>query len=157
MAVDAVYGVTKVHGFVATGYESLTSNFEFVTIVTKVPIRTYAQMIAVAVDPTAPTTLELAAAATSQGNLDKLIQIVSLRGQPVIMGSVTGTTTFTVILAIEHPHAWQSATSGEGDPRSNEDLLNRLKLDGIGYGFGANLNSIDDSSSLAVTFSNVLT
>ena len=32
------YGVTKVHGFVSTGYESLTSNFEFITISTAVDV-----------------------------------------------------------------------------------------------------------------------
>ena len=120
---DNAYGVVKVNGFTATGYESLTSNFEFLTIATDVDIRTAA-----------------VGSATSQAALDKLIQIVSERGQPVIMGSVTGSSApFGVILAIEHPSAWEcTATSGlaYNDPRSGEDLVSKLKADGINYGFG---------------------
>ena len=120
---DTLYGVTKVNGFTATGIESLTSNFEFLTIATDVDIRTAAN-----------------GSATSQAALDKLIQIVSERGQPVIMGNVTGTSApFGIMLAIEHPYAWEcTATTGQvyNDPRANEDLVSKLKADGINYGFG---------------------
>jgi hypothetical protein len=137
---DNVYGVAKVYGFTATGYESLTSNFEFLTIATDVDIRTAA-----------------AGSATSQANLDKLIQIVAERGQPVIMGNVTGTSApFGVLLAIEHPSAWEcTATSGlaaYNDPRSGEDLVSKLKADGINYGFnGASFTAALSVNTLTVS------
>jgi len=113
MADDALYGVTKVHGFVQTGYESLTSNFEFITIVTTVDIRTVAG----------------GGSAASQATLDKLIEIVSERGQPVVMGLVAGTSTGTLILAIEHPSAWGCVQGVSG-----VQLIDRIAADGKGHG-----------------------
>jgi hypothetical protein len=150
--VDATGGVTsKPHGFTATGYESLTSNFEFITISTPVDIRTATQP---------------GGSAASQAALDKLIQIVSERGQPVIMGNVAGSAApFTLLLTIEHPYAWQCTANNVGgatgsvptatalglpwpDARVGEDLVTKIKADGINYGFNVAGNT--------VTFSNVL-
>ena len=137
MATDYFYGVdatggvsSKPHGFTATGYESLTSNFEFITIV----------MSATDIRPLSQS----GGTATSQGNLDKLIQIVSERGQPVIMGNVTGGSNDTVILAIEHPSAWQCVQGVTGS-----QLRDRINNDGLNY-WSATLNP-------TITFSNVLT
>src|ERR1044072_7721311 len=126
---DAQYGVTKVNGFVATGVENLTSNFEFIT----------SQMRGTDIRPAAN-----GGNATSQACLDKLIQIVSERGQPVIMGGVSGGSHDTIILAIEHPHAWQCI---DGD--TNNKLQARINSDGQNY-WSSSLNA-------TITFSDVLT
>jgi len=145
--VDAIGGVTsKPHGFVNTGYETLSSNFEFIQITTSVDIR--------------PNTTAGGGSAASQAALDKLIQVVSLRGQPVIMGNVTGGGPYVLKLTIEHPYAWQSTATSASlptdatltlpwpDARANEDLVNRIKADGINFGFGG--------STTTVVFGNVL-
>jgi hypothetical protein len=174
---DFVFGPTKYYGNTATGYESLTSNFEFLTISTAIPIYTFAQVLAsLSVTVATATANQLAQARASQAALDKLIQVVSERGQPVIMGAIAlATGTYSVIMAIEHPLAWQvTATTGlaYNDPRSNEDLVSKIKADGINYGFGTNVSAlvyndpigggsysltVDDSSTLAVAYSAVLT
>jgi hypothetical protein len=79
-------GVTKVYGFTNTSFESLTSNFEFLTLTTAVDIRTASQG---------------GGTTASQANLDKLIQVVSERGQPVIMGAISAasSTAFTGYMA----------------------------------------------------------
>ena len=142
---DYAFGVAKVNGFTATGYESLTSNFEFITIELANDLRTVAQ----------------GGSSSSQAALDKLIQIVSERGQPIIMGSVGWSSpNSTVILAIEHPYAWQStATSSStpsysstgiltaADPRASEDLASKIAADGVNYSL----------SVVTITFSNILT
>lgn len=125
---DNAYGVTKVYGFTNTGYESITSNFEFITLSSTVDIRTAS-----------------AGSAASQAALDKLIQVVSERGQPVIMGSVAGTVSpWVVILAVEHPKAWQCVQGVSG-----VQLADRIANDGINYGF--------TPGAVTVTFSDVLT
>ena len=159
---DNAYGVTKVTGNTATGYESLTSNFEFITITTNIPIFTFSQVIVTTLSTTvaAATANQLAQARASQAALDKLIQIVSLRGQPVIMGAVTlNTALYSVIMAVEHPCAWQSTATGSSTPsfstvntnnpnafladaRSGEDLKARIMADGINYGFGAHVSLV---------------
>lgn len=173
---DFVYGVTHVNGFNATGYESLTSNFEFLTITTAISILTFSQVLSnLSVTVATASANQLAQARASQAALDKLIQIVSERGQPVIMGNVSNAgSPFSVIMAIEHPMAWEcTATSGlaYNDPRSNEDLVSKIKADGINYGFGAHVSvtyndpigggtftaNVDDTSDLAVSYSAVLT
>src|ERR1044072_6467926 len=182
---DLVYGVTKVNGFGSTGYESLTSNFEFIAVSTNIPIFTFAQSLAAqSVTVSTASANQLAQARANQSNFDKLIQIISLRGQPVIMGAVVlNTSTYSLVLAVEHPSAWSCAATASSTPsytsagqpgpdaRVNEDLLNRLKIDGINCGFGAHVSvtyhdpigggsythNIDDTSSLAVTFNTLLT
>jgi hypothetical protein len=124
---DAQYGVEKVHGFVITGIESLSSNFEYITIAMTTDITPY--------DPTAtPPT----GTPDSQACLDKLIQIISERGQPVIMGDVVAN---ELKVVIEHPHAWQCVEGVAG-----WQLIDRIKDDGINYGLVAS----------SVTFSDVL-
>lgn len=43
---------------------------------------------------------------TSQAALDKLVEVISLNGQPVIMGAVTGTGPYVMRFVIEHTNAW---------------------------------------------------
>lgn len=133
---DFLFGVTKVNGFTATGVENITSNFEFITINMTSDIRTAGQS---------------GGSPTSQANLDKLIQIVSERGQPVVMSNVTGSGPYTILVIIEHPFAWRcTATTGQtyNDPRSGEDLASKIAADGINFG---------PLSVSSVTFSGVLT
>ena len=126
----------------------LISNTGHITISTAVDIRTSTQA---------------GGSVGSQANLDKLIQVVSERGQPVIMGNVGGSAApFSLMLTIEHPYAWQcTATSASvptaatlglpwPDARTGEDLVTKIKADGINYGFSTD-------ATLAVVFSNVLT
>lgn len=174
---DSTFGVTKVNGYTATGVENLTSNFEFITISTNIPIFTFSQVIVTTLSTTVAnaTVNQLAQARSSQAALDKIIQIVSERGQPVIMGNVVlNTSTYSVLLAVEHPYAWEcTATTGQvyNDPRSNEDLVSKIKADGINFAFGLHVSivyndpinggtyttNIDDTSSLAVAYTSVLT
>lgn len=117
-------GTPAMNKHVYTGVESVTSNFEYVTVSTNVNILPMSNA---------------SGSAYTQAALDKLVEIISLRGQPVIMGDVTGTGPYSLMVAIEHVSAWeQTATSGvyPVDPRSNEDLASRLAADGINLGFG---------------------
>ena len=120
MPTEFKSGVAKPYGNVSGSYESVTSNFEFITIATAIDIR--------------PTTNH-----KSQACLNKLIEIVSLRGQPVIMGAVQGTASpFSIFLAVEHASAWGStnlsaSTAYLEDPRANEKLKDRIIADGVNF------------------------
>lgn len=158
---DNTFGVTHVYGTVATGYEALSSNFEFISISTNIPIYTFAQvLLANSWNVATATANQLAQARSSQAALDKMIQIVSLRGQPVIMGAVAlNTSTYTVLMAIEHAAAWQSTATGSSTPsfstvntanlnvfqpdmRTGEDLKQRIIADGVNFGFGAHVSIV---------------
>jgi hypothetical protein len=135
--------VEKVHGHVFAG-EKLTGNMDFFTVRTLVDIR-------VTGNP----------ANASQHSLDKLVETINLRAQPVILSDVTVTSetgpiadlpaagtgatvsVYTFKFAIEHTRAW-----GE----DGEDLA--LALDGIeGFSF-----SVGDTSgnNVAVVRNEVL-
>jgi hypothetical protein len=146
---DATFGVARPNYLTNLGVETVTSNMEFISISTGVDIRTYAQNI------TAGNTVNQAT--QSQLNLNKLIEIVSLRGQPIIIGNVVTSHSnayFTITFVTEHVGAWANTianaqisstaiTTLEGitpavyDTRTGEDLLSRLLADGINYGFGS--------------------
>jgi hypothetical protein len=166
---DTLYGVLRPNWVSNTGVESVTSNMEFITISTCVDIRTFAQNI------TAGNSV--AVATQSQANLNKLLEIVALRGQPVIMGPVTTADTntyFTIFFANEHAGAWFNASTVAvqsgitmPDVRTGEDLSARIIADGVNFGFGVNttadtpagVNDIPGSGTnggLAVVFSSVL-
>lgn len=81
--------VQKVHGAVAAG-EMLGRNLDFYTLETDQDI--------------------LAVAGDSQKRLDKLVEVISLRGQPIIMGAPSGSGPYTFKFAIEHAGAWTAAT-----------------------------------------------
>lgn len=50
------------------------------------------------------------ASAQSQAALDKLVEVISLNGQPVIMGAPTGTGPYVLRFAVEHTNAWEDAS-----------------------------------------------
>jgi hypothetical protein len=76
----------KINGHVAAG-EHLTGNLQFYSVSTAVDIS--------------------GAAALSQAALDKLVEVISLNGQPVIMGApVKSGSTYTLKFAVEHTGAW---------------------------------------------------
>lgn len=138
---DTTYGVLRPNWISSTGLEQLTSRMEFITISTGVDIRTAAQ------NPSG--TADANGAIVSQLALNKLLEIVSERGQPVIMGSVTGTSApFVLFLATEHL-GWSAVeatgTAVLGGPR----LIDRIITDGINYGFV--------TSGLTVTIGQLLT
>lgn len=77
----------KVNGKVFAG-EFLSGNLQFYSITTAVDIS--------------------GAAPASQAALDKLVEVISLNGQPVILGAPTGTGPYVLHFAVEHTNAWES-------------------------------------------------
>lgn len=77
--------------------EFVTSQFDYISITTSVDIRT-------ATDATGGS-------ATSQGNLDKLVEIISTVAQPVILfAPYAVSTNYVLKVAIEHTGAWTSTS-----------------------------------------------
>ena len=118
---DFQLGVVKVHGFAAPAVETLGSHQEFITIVTDIDIRALT---------------DVGGTSGSQAALDKLIQIVSTRGQPVIMGDVTGTGPYTLYLVNEHFMAWGSVQTDGSYHAGGHQLIDNIGDYGINYGFG---------------------
>jgi hypothetical protein len=87
--------VAKVNGRVSSG-EALGRDLQFYTVVfTGHDIRSIAD----------------GGDATSQGKLDKVIEIVAMCGQPVIISSVAyASSNSTLKFAVEHKHAWVDPT-----------------------------------------------
>jgi len=96
----------KVNGFTQTGWEALTGNMDFFTVRTIVDIRTLAD-----------------GDATSQGNLDTLVETIAMRAAPVISSDVSITAendpadlpalggagdVYTFKFAVEHTEAWST-------------------------------------------------
>lgn len=77
----------KINGKVFAG-EFLTGNLQFYSVSTTVDIR-----------GTTPA---------SQAALDKLVEVISLNGQPVLLGGVSGTGPYVLRFAVEHTGAWES-------------------------------------------------
>jgi hypothetical protein len=75
----------KVNGKVFAG-DFLGANLQFYAVTTSVDIT--------------------GASAQSQAALDKLVEVISLNGQPVIMGAPTGTGPYVLRFAVEHTNAW---------------------------------------------------
>jgi len=122
--------IEKVHGFTATGYEALTGNQDFFTLRTLVPILANGQDVS-ADFPGAFSTAVLVGDATTQLNLDVLVETISLRAQPVIMSLASVTretlssitdlpaeaddgdgfdTVYTLRFSVEHADAWEDGT-----------------------------------------------
>jgi hypothetical protein len=160
---DLSFGVTHVYGNVTTGYAAMSSGFEFISVSTAIPIYTFAQVLSANSWTIGSATADqLAQARASQAALDKLIQIISLRGQPVVMGAtVLDTGVYTILMATEHPTAWQSTATASSTPsfntvntnnvnvfqpdlRTNEDLKQRIIADGVNFGFGRHVSIVFD-------------
>ena len=75
----------KVNGHTGAG-EHITSNLDYFTFVTPLDL--------------ANTVVNTATA------LDRVVEIIATRGQPVIMGAISGSGPYTLKFAIEHKGAW---------------------------------------------------
>lgn len=127
---DYTFGVTKVNGL-ASQDEALTQGLDFWTITTAVNIlATGSTVVSGYATPTA-----------SQAALDKLIEIISLNGQPVILNTPTvNGSVYTLTFAIEHPGSWVAGTyaSGASVPSSGpETLVTAIQTAGVNYGFSS--------------------
>lgn len=107
----------KVNGKAFAG-EFLGANLQFYTLTTAVDLR--------------------GATPTSQANLDKVIEVISLNGQPVLLGGVGGTGPYVMVFAIEHTNAWGMDGTA---------LVAALK---------ANVDALKNDSTLTVTFKETL-
>jgi hypothetical protein len=111
---------------VLVGGEALTAPLAFITISSNVDIRA----------------LSAGGDAASQARLNKLIEVVSLRGQPVILGTPTGSGPFTLVLATEHAGQWTADASG---PDSLEAAIIANQRSGMGF---TNAITVSISNSL---------
>lgn len=110
---------TKVNGHVVPG-QHLSSASEYITITTTVNILVNGDVAG--------------GTPVSQTALDKLIEVVSLRAQPVVLGLPTlSGGVYTVRLLTEHANAWSAAVP---------TLHDVLGLAGVDYGFGAGTNTV---------------
>lgn len=112
--------VEKVHGSALPSAE-LTGEMNFYTLTTAVDIRT-----------------EAAGNAASQARLDKTVEIISLNGQPVILGAPSGSGPYELKFVIEHANAWETP----------EALVNALVTHGVNEGFDANSTTVVIGSTL---------
>lgn len=55
-------------------------------------------------------TVSTAALLNTPAVLDKVVEVISLNGQPIIMGAVTGSGPYVLKFANEHTGAWDKAT-----------------------------------------------
>lgn len=117
----------KVNGHVATG-EALTSALEFFTVSTTVNLTDTANTV------------------TGVTKLDKLVEVVAQRGQPVILGGVTGSGPYVLKFATEHKGSW-NVTGNAAVDNSAVDLKAAIIAAGVDFGFDAN-TSVTISSSL---------
>lgn len=90
----------KVNGATKSG-SSVTSAFDYILISSTVKIL-----------PLAVVSNGSTGDAPSQAALDKLIEVISLRGQPVIIGAPAydGSANYTMRVAVEHTGSWSNAT-----------------------------------------------
>jgi hypothetical protein len=132
----------QVNGHAVSPSEHLTSNIDYFTISTPVDIvnNVVSQSALDALDTSygAPAGEPSGSTANLQGALDKLIEIVALRGQPVIMGTPTGTVApYTFRFATEHKGSWNVTGSLTVD-NSAVDLAAAIIAAGKDFGFDAN-------------------
>lgn len=119
----------KVNGHVASG-EALTSALEYFTVVTPVNLNDTANTV------------------TGVTNLDKLVEIVAQRGQPVILGAPTGSGPYTLKFATEHKGSWNVSGNAAVDT-SAADLKAAILAAGKDHGF-------TDAANTTVTISSNL-
>lgn len=95
----------KINGHARAG-EFLTGNLDFITVATDAVLAPVARA-----NKDMPTKDELVAEGVVARRLDKVIEVISLNGQPVIMGGISQNgSTFTLKFANEHTEAWTKAT-----------------------------------------------
>lgn len=120
----------KVNGHAAAG-EHLTSNLDYFTVTTPVNLT--------------------ASVANGISALDKLVEVISLNGQPVIMGAVSGSGPYTLKFATEHNGSWTTSDAtapGVGTPGDAAAALKAALIKhGVDFGFDAN-TTVTVSTSL---------
>jgi hypothetical protein len=154
---DFLFGQLKPNWTSNTGFEAVTSNFEYITITTAVDIRPVATALLAG--------QTVAQATASQNNLNKLLEVVSLRGQPVIMGNVAVNTPtsglFQILLATEHAGGWfnvNTAAGGLVGITAPNSLISRIVADGVNYGFGVDTTTGNTAvTAAAVTGGTLIT
>ena len=113
----------KVNGHAVSG-EHLTSNIDYWTITTSIDLAN-----------TASSTDGVSV--TSESALDKVIEIVAQRGQPIIQSPITSASgVFTLKFATEHAGSWNVTGNLQTD-NSASDLANAINAAGIDFGFEA--------------------
>ncbi len=126
------------------GVENLGSHQEYITVTTAIDI-------ASAVDTLSGGSDSQPVVATSQAALNKLVEIISTRGQPVISGNVTGSGPYSLYFVNEHGAGTMGAW-GSVQGVSGAQLVDRLTADGINYGFGgATFTGSISTTTLTVT------
>jgi hypothetical protein len=143
----------QVNGHAVPGTEHLTSNIDYFTIST--PVDIVNNVTATDSLTTNEDTLDASYGAPAgfggsksnlMGALDKLIEIVAQRGQPVIMGTPSGTGPYTFRFATEHKGSWNVTGTMLVD-NSAVDLQAAILAAGKDFGFDAN-TTVTVSSSL---------
>lgn len=139
---DFQFGVANqaVADNVTLAVQTMGSRQEYITIATNVDIRSLA---------------DANGTAGSQANLNKLIQIVSTRGQPVIIGDVSVAAgppaVYTIYMVNEHFNAWGAVDLAVPQALGTA-LAARIAADGINYGFsGATFAGTSTGTALTVT------
>jgi len=122
---DYTFGVVKqAAANISSAEETLTIGLDFWTLTTGVNILISSQTNGTA---------------TSQAALNKLIEIISLNGQPVILNNPSVSNgTYTLTFAIEHPGSWVAGTylAGAVAPTYGpQTLINAIQVDGVNFGF----------------------
>lgn len=155
MGYNYIPGTPNYNAAVHAPREALTIGLDYYTITTMInimpqPVGAFADVVGItAVSPSPNAFMNQANAANvttfvpgtipndfSQDALDRLIEIVSQRGQPVIMGApvavVNSVTTFK--FAIEHPSSW--GVTANSSQQYVPMLANAIQTGGIDFGFG---------------------
>jgi hypothetical protein len=119
--VDYTFGVVKQSAADnASNDQALVIGLDFWTLNTSVNILTSTQV---------------GGSATSQAALNKLVEIISLNGQPVILNNPTGSAgTYSLLFAIEHPGSWTAGTYSTLPTTTT--LVGSIQVNGVNYGFG---------------------
>lgn len=125
---------------VTVAVQSMGSRQEYIALSTNIDIRSLA---------------DAGGSAASQANLNKLIQIVSERGQPIILGDVAVASgppaVYTLFVMNEHYNAWGSVDLAVPQALGT-NLAARIAADGINYGFaGATFAGTSTATTMTVT------
>jgi hypothetical protein len=145
----------------AVGGEHVTSNVDYFTITTGVDIvnnvTAAGSLDSLDASYGAPAGDASGTAGNLQGALDKLVEIISQRGQPVIMAAPSGVVPSCVLkFMTEHRGSWNvtgtvagtnGPAGGTGD-NSVGDLTNAIVAAGIDFGFTSGNTTVTISTTL---------
>jgi len=161
MAYNYAPGLPNYNAAATVATETLTIGLDYYTITTGVNISPAAVgsfTDVVNASPVVPSVADFNANASyfvagtipndfSQDALDRLVEIVSQRGQPVIMGTpvANASNVFTFKFAVEHKSVWGVVANSTA--QSVPVLANAIQVGGIDFGFNTD-------TYLAVTVAN---